>query len=307
MKIKFLGAAGTVTGSSYILTSGSGQSILIDLGMFQGPLEIEGLNYETYDFDTSKLVGAVLTHAHLDHSGRLPLIMKGGFKGNIYMTPPTADLTELSLLDSAKIAKEDKSKVLYNTNDVINTVKQFVTMDYRKEIHVGSFIVTFRDAGHILGAASLEIIDKDADSEIKKVVFSGDLGNSPALLEQETDYITSSDAVVMERTNAMHIKLPEKVDLITIDTAWTKQILTIPNALENLKPDGIIISLIKPHYESPKEYLEKGRLKDEFIDKVLDKVKNDITAVGGVITNIVESPILGEKGKNREYLAWITK
>ena len=154
MKIKFLGASGTVTGSSYVLTSDNGQSILIDLGMFQGPSEIDKLNYEPYPYDISLLSGAILTHAHLDHCGRLPLLVKNGFKGNIYMTPPTADLTELSLMDSAKIAKEDKTRVLYNQNDVTSLVKQFVTMDYHKEIHVGDFVITFKDAGHILGSAS---------------------------------------------------------------------------------------------------------------------------------------------------------
>lgn len=113
--------------------------------------------------------------------------------------------------------------------------------------------------------------------------------------------------VVMERTNAMHVTLPEKVDLITIDTGWTKQILVLENAFKNLKNDGQIISLIKPHYEAPREYLEKGRLKDEHLDEVLEKVENDITAVGGKIVDLIESPIVGEKGKNKEYLAWITK
>ncbi len=113
--------------------------------------------------------------------------------------------------------------------------------------------------------------------------------------------------VVMERTNAMHVVLPEKVDLVTIDTAWTKQILTIPNALENLKDKGLIISLIKPHYEAPKEYLNKGKLKDEKIDEVIEKTKNDITAVGGKVVRLIESPIIGEKGKNREFLALVTK
>ena len=113
--------------------------------------------------------------------------------------------------------------------------------------------------------------------------------------------------VVMERTNAMHIVLPEKVDLVTIDTAWTKQILTIPNALKNLKSDGTIISLIKPHYEAPKEYLVKGRLKDEKIDEVLEKVKNNVISVGGKIINLIESPIVGEKGRNREFLVLVGK
>lgn len=200
MKIKFLGAAGTVTGSSYILTSGGGTSILIDLGMFQGPVEIDKLNYEPYDYDTSTLSGAILTHAHLDHCGRLPIIMNKGFKGNIYMTPPTRDLTELSLLDSAKIAKEDKSQILYTTADVLNLVKQFVTVEYHKEIHIGDFIVTFYDAGHILGSASLEIVDKNPSSDIRKIIFSADIGNYPAYLEEQTEFIKSGDAVVIETT-----------------------------------------------------------------------------------------------------------
>lgn len=217
MKIKFLGASGTVTGSSYILTSGGGTSILIDLGMFQGPAEIDKLNYEPYDYDTSTLAGAVLTHAHLDHCGRLPIIMKGGFKGNIYMTPPTRDLTELSLLDSAKIAKEDKSQILYTTADVLGLIKQFVTVEYHKEIHIGDFIITFYDAGHILGSASLEIVDKHSlgnfkqslasqgpgknpDSDIRKIIFSADIGNYPAYLEDATEFIKSGDAVVIETT-----------------------------------------------------------------------------------------------------------
>lgn len=111
--------------------------------------------------------------------------------------------------------------------------------------------------------------------------------------------------IVMERTNAMHVTLPKKVDLITIDTAWTKQILVLENAFKNLSEAGTIISLIKPHYESPKQYLEKGRLKDEYVDEVLKKVKNDIVAIGGKVMDFVESPLVGEKGKNREFLALI--
>ncbi|EKE05679.1 MAG: Beta-lactamase-like protein [uncultured bacterium] len=209
MKIKFLGAAGTVTGSSYILTSGGGTSILIDLGMFQGPAEINKLNYLPYDYDVSLLSGAILTHAHLDHCGRSPILMTKGFKGNIYMTPPTRDLTELSLLDSAKIAKEDKSQILYTTSDVLALVKQFVTVEYHKEIHIGDFIVVLRDAGHILGSASLEIIDKNSNSEIHKIIFSADIGNYPAYLEDATEFIKSGDAVVIETTYGDRLHLVE--------------------------------------------------------------------------------------------------
>lgn len=207
MQVKFLGAAGTVTGSSYVLTSGSGKPILIDLGMFQGPYDIDKLNYEPYDFDISKLTGAVLTHAHLDHSGRLPILFSHGFRGNIWMTPPTRDLTEISLYDSAKIAtddlrrhRRDSSRVLYDHNQAVQTILRFETVDYRVPKQIGDFTVTFRDAGHILGAASLEIVDNHPSSEFKKIVFSGDLGNFPEPLEKATEMIDTADAVVMEST-----------------------------------------------------------------------------------------------------------
>lgn len=200
MKIKFLGAAGTVTGSCYVLTSGSGKSILIDLGMFQGPPEIEKLNRVPFDYDLSHLAGAVLTHAHLDHSGRLPILLSHGFRGNIWMTPPTRDLTEISLYDSAKIAKEDSRPALFNHDLAVQTVLKFETVDYRIPKQIGDFMITFRDAGHILGSASLEIVDNNPNSEIKKIVFSGDLGNSPEPLEQATELIDNSDVVVMEST-----------------------------------------------------------------------------------------------------------
>src|SRR5258706_5003363 len=200
MKIKFLGASGTVTGSSYVLTSGSGKSILIDLGMFQGPPEIDKLNYEPYDYNPSLLSGAILSHAHLDHCGRLPIITARGFKGNIWMTPATRDLTELSLFDSAKIAKDDGKPSLYDGSLVTQTIVNFRMVDYRIPTQIGDFTVTFRDAGHILGSASLEIIDKNPSSGIKKIIFSGDLGNTPEPLEQATELIDTGDAVVIEST-----------------------------------------------------------------------------------------------------------
>src|SRR3989338_7316598 len=123
MKIKFLGAAGTVTGSSYALTSGSGKSILIDLGMFQGLPEIDDLNYKPYDYDCSTLIGAVLTHAHLDHCGRLPILIPKGFKGDIWMTPATQELTEISLIDSASIVRDDPNKFLYNKDLALSTIR----------------------------------------------------------------------------------------------------------------------------------------------------------------------------------------
>lgn len=200
MRIKFLGAAGTVTGSSYVLTSGAGSSILIDLGMFQGVPEVEALNYGNFDFNCRLLVGGILTHAHLDHCGRLPIMLPRGFKGTIFMTSATRDLTELSLHDSAKVAIQDRKKSLYDNKLVSKMIDRFRITNYRMPTHVGDFIVTFRDAGHIVGSASLEIEDLHPDSEIRKIIFSGDLGNTPEDLVNETELLDSADAVVMEST-----------------------------------------------------------------------------------------------------------
>lgn len=110
--------------------------------------------------------------------------------------------------------------------------------------------------------------------------------------------------VVLERTNAMHVKLPEKVDLITIDVGWTKQRLVLPSAFRNLKKGGIVISLVKPHYEAPK-LVKKGKLPPEKLEEVLTEAKNEIQAAGGEVIAIAESPILGGKAENVEYLAHI--
>lgn len=200
MKIKFLGASGTVTGSSYLLTSGAGSSILIDLGMFQGAREIDQLNYDALDCSPANLAGVVLTHAHLDHCGRLPILLKGRYNGPIWMTSATADLTELSLLDSAKVAKEDKKKILYDKLLAEETIRLFKREHYGTPFVVGDFTVTMCDAGHILGAATLVITDNHPDSDIKTIVFSGDLGNSPDSLLRETETVAAADAVVMEST-----------------------------------------------------------------------------------------------------------
>lgn len=200
MKITFLGAAGTVTGSSYVLTSGRGQSIIIDLGMFQGLPEIDALNYQPFQYDCRQLSGGILTHAHLDHCGRLPILIPKGFHGDILMTPATQELTELSLLDSAKVAVQDDRPILFDKKLATNAFDYFKTTPYRVPVTMGDFTITFRDAGHILGSASLEITDAHATSDVKKIIFSGDLGNSPEDLVHQTELLESADAVVMEST-----------------------------------------------------------------------------------------------------------
>ena len=113
--------------------------------------------------------------------------------------------------------------------------------------------------------------------------------------------------VVMEKTNAMHVLLPEKVDFISVDTSWTKLEKVIPNALNNLKEEGHIIALIKPHYEAEQKMIHKGRLGEEFVEDVLKKTQKKLEDLGLKVVDICQSPILGEKGKNREFLIYMKK
>lgn len=200
MMIKFLGAAGTVTGSSMLLTSESSESILIDCGMFQGTQATEAFNYAALTVDPSTFIGVVLTHAHLDHCGRLPLLTKYGFNKFIWMTPPTSDITAISLYDTAKISRERVGGPIYTEADVDRTISLFKTVEYDTKFTIGPFEVMFKDAGHIIGSASVEVIDTSGKQGSNKIAFSGDLGNSPEPLIRATEPITSADFVVVEST-----------------------------------------------------------------------------------------------------------
>ncbi len=201
MKIKFLGAAGTVTGSCYFLTSEAGNSIFIDCGMFQGSMQLENLNYSKFDCDPSAAAGMVLTHAHMDHCGRIPRLFNQGFDGPIYMNNPTREITEITLMDSAKIGVSENGKyALYDKIDVEQALRNIRIVEYHKPFKVGDFSVVMSDAGHILGSTSLEVTDLTSKGEIKKIVFSGDIGNYPQDLIKKTEFISSGDIVVMEST-----------------------------------------------------------------------------------------------------------
>lgn len=113
--------------------------------------------------------------------------------------------------------------------------------------------------------------------------------------------------VVLERTNALHVELPELMDCIVIDAGWTRQQLIIPRALVNLKPEGFIVTLVKPHYEAEKDWLEAGKVKEEYLPHVLAKVKSEMAALGVTIAGETTSPIVGGKGGNVEYLLWLKR
>ena len=189
MKIEFCGASTGVTGSCHLLTSGD-HKILLDCGQFQGGKAQEAMNYEPFPFDASEIECVVLSHAHIDHCGRLPLLMKRGFRGKIYCTDATADLLDVMLKDSGYIHEKDaewqnrkaersgrkKVEPLYTYEDSVKTLELVQPVLYDQLINLNDDMrIVFNDAGHILGSAIIELWVKEGDGE-SKIVFSGDLG-----------------------------------------------------------------------------------------------------------------------------------
>ncbi|WP_320170177.1 MBL fold metallo-hydrolase [Maridesulfovibrio sp.] len=213
MKITFMGAAKTVTGSCYILET-ENVRFAVDCGLHQGNAEIEKRNRGISDYRPGELDFILITHAHIDHSGLLPAAVRAGFKGPIYMTQPTRDLLEIMLLDSAYIQEMETEwanrkrlrkglvpiKPIYEQEDAINTTPLMRTVHYGATFEPAEGItVNFRDAGHILGSAFIELWVKEA-GETTKVVFSGDLGHKDQLLVRNPSIIEKADYLLMEST-----------------------------------------------------------------------------------------------------------
>lgn len=232
MEIKILGAGKVVTGSCYSLSVGK-EKILVDCGMFQGSKELEKLNYDDFSFNPKEYSALILTHAHLDHCGRIPHLIRDGFRGKIYATDATKALAEIVMKDSAKIAMEDTENEnkkraieklaprnpIYTLADVEKTLDLFVIVDYDQKTSITPNIsATFYDAGHILGSSSIRV-DVNEGGKEKKVVFSGDLGQEDSILVKHTEAITDADYVFMESTygDRLHGPLEErKTKLIKI-------------------------------------------------------------------------------------------
>ncbi len=213
MKLKFCGAARIVTGSCYWIKVGETQ-ILVDCGMFQGIKQITRLNYEEFLFDPRNIDYLLLTHAHIDHSGLIPKLCAEGFKGKILTTPTTFDLAKIMLADSAHVQEMDVEREnrrrlregskprepLYSIDDVKNCMPDFKLVKYDKEYEINDDIkVRFRDAGHILGAAIVELFVVENGKE-KKLVFSGDLGGWNIPIVRDPSLIDHATYVFVEST-----------------------------------------------------------------------------------------------------------
>lgn len=212
MQLEFYGASsGDVTGSCHILRYND-YTVLFDCGMIQGGKKAVQRNREPFPFDASRIDAVILSHAHIDHSGRLPLLVKRGYTGKIYTQNATVELCEILLKDSAKLAEYDAArynrknkdkpqrKPLFTSEDVDNTLPQFIGYRYNEPFEaLPGLRVTFQDAGHILGSAIIEA-EVGENGITKKIVFSGDLGqfNTP-ILEDPTS-IETADLVLMEST-----------------------------------------------------------------------------------------------------------
>lgn len=229
MQLQFLGATGTVTGSCFLLDA-AGTRIMIECGMFQGPKEIRERNYGSFPAPPRSVNYVLLTHAHIDHSGLIPKLVKHGFKGKVFATAPTVELCQVLLPDSAYIQemeverKNRKNKrasrpliePIYTVNEAYKSLSFFQSVEYDEILQITPDIkARFVDAGHILGAAMIEIWVREGDEEVK-LVFSGDVGNKNQPLVKDPSIIHEADYLVLESTygKRLHLKCGQDIELL---------------------------------------------------------------------------------------------
>ncbi|MCJ7593447.1 MAG: MBL fold metallo-hydrolase, partial [Desulfobacterales bacterium] len=213
-RVTCLGGTGTVTGSSFLIESSQGKRVLVDCGLFQGGKQIEERNWHDWGFDPKQIQTLFLTHAHIDHSGKIPKLVKDGFQGRIITSPPTAELCTIMLMDAAHIQEMDaewqtrKNKrqshgevlPLYNTADAEASLRLLSPVEKDKILEVEPGIkARLRNAGHILGSSILELWVEDKDESIK-IVFSGDLGKKDQLIVRDPHEIFDADYLFVEST-----------------------------------------------------------------------------------------------------------
>ena len=273
MKIKFCGAATGVTGSCHLLST-ENHKILLDCGQFQGGKAQDALNEEPFPFDPAEIECVVLSHAHIDHCGRLPLLVKRGFRGAIYCTDATADLLEVMLKDSGFIHEKEAEwqsrkneragrkpvEPLYTVKDSEETLKYVRPVMYDQLIEINDEMkVVFNDAGHILGSAIIELWTAE-DDNVYKTVFSGDLGVLDRPILRDPTIIKKADYVIMESTygNRLHPENATSIEQlldIVIKTTRRGGTVVIPSFAVGRTQELI--------YEFNRFYLERPEYKDE--------------------------------------------
>jgi len=229
LKLEFYGAADRVTGSCHIVHI-NGQRILFDCGLIQGSRQARELNYQDFPFSAHSIDAVVLSHAHIDHSGRLPLLVRRGYKGKIFAQNATRDVAAILLQDSARIQQEDAKnenrwrarrdkpliEPLYTVEDAKRCMESFEGLPYQHKHEIAKGVsIRFQDAGHIIGSASVEIWLTEGDVE-RKIVFSGDLGQYDKPILNDPAVIKKADLVLIESTygNRLHRDRAHTIDEI---------------------------------------------------------------------------------------------
>ncbi|MBR3511723.1 MAG: MBL fold metallo-hydrolase [Clostridia bacterium] len=282
MKITFLGATKTVTGSNFLVEA-AGKKFLVDCGMYQGKIEEEMDNADPFMYNPAEIDFMLLTHAHIDHSGRIPKLYNEGFKNKIYATKATCDLCSIMLPDSGHIQEveiqwKNKKRMregleplppLYTAQDAINCMEVFQPVSYDEIVDVDENIsVRFNDAGHMLGSAIIEIWATE-NGKVTKAVFTGDLGNNDLPLLASPTMISNADYLVMESTygNRVHVRNDEKAEMF-LDIVYE----TLENNGRVIIPSFAVGRTQEILYEL--NLLKEERSKDEEFAKKYEKIMN---------------------------------
>jgi len=231
LKITFCSGTGTVTGANFLL-EGNGKKFLVDCGLIQGEKFVDDLNWAQFPYNASEIDILFISHGHIDHIGRIPKLISEGFNGRIISTTPTKDITEVMLADTAHLLSRDVDNGLdkiYTAENIKKAMSLWETLDYGQKLNVeNGFQFSYKDAGHILGSGMLEIVYNE-----KKIVFTGDLGNSPSPLLCDTEDITDADYLIMEsvygdRNHENRDQRRKKLEEVIKDNFKREGVLMIP-------------------------------------------------------------------------------
>ena len=314
MDVKFLGATETVTGSKHLVTTDTGFKILLDCGLYQGGGKESDILNRNLNFEPSEIDVVILSHAHIDHSGNLPLLVNKGFLGSIYCTPPTLAVVEVLLYDSAKIHENDIEYLnkrraeknqepltpLYTSKDVDRCMKHFKTVPYHADFHLNQeATLTFTDAGHILGSAIVNLKLKHKDGNTTRLTFTGDVGRYNDLLLKDPEKFPQADYIICESTygdrlhevdidaelhllNVVKHTCVEKKGKLIIPAFSLGRTQEIVFILDKLKNNGLLPN-IKVYVDSPMSASITDIMRENvtcFNEKLQEYIKTDADPFG---------------------------